>query len=102
MPDPLVTKTDTQGQEKESSKPNTKWVVSARNDDRVALWEPDTDHPDGEAFVAGKVPAEVALTSEVNGKLRMGELREATPEEISKRKAQLGAAANTPPKGPWD
>jgi hypothetical protein len=101
MPDPITTKTDAQGQEAPTSKPKTVWVVSTRTDDR-GWWERDTDHPDLDLYVAGKVPAEAALTPAVNAKLRMGELREATDAEISKRKAQLGAAAAAPAKGPWD
>ena len=31
----------------------------------VALWERDTAHPDGEAFIAGDTPVEVAETGAV-------------------------------------
>jgi hypothetical protein len=101
MPDPTTTKTDAQGQEAPASKPKTVWVVLTRSDDR-GWWERDTDHPDTDLYLNGKVPSKAALTSEVNAKLRMGELREATPEEISKREAQLGAVATAPAKGAWD
>jgi hypothetical protein len=101
MPDPVSTKTDEAGQPKSGPQSKTQWVVSARTDDKVVLWEVDAAHPGGEAYVAGKVPAEVAPTAAVNAALRQGELRDATPEEISKRKSQLGAPAAVP-KGPWE
>jgi hypothetical protein len=101
MPDPVSTKTDDQGQPKSGPGAKTLWVVSARQDDKVVLWEPETSHPGGEAFIAGKVPEEVAMTAAVNAAMRQGELREATAEEVSKRKAQLGTPV-TPSKGPWD
>lgn len=104
MADPTPTKTEAQGEKVPGSGTKTQWVVSNRADDRVAIWEPDEAHPGGEAWVAGKVPAEVAMTGEVSLKLRNEELRPATEAEIAKRKAQLAqmeqpAAAA---KGPWD
>jgi hypothetical protein len=104
MADPNPTKTDAQGQKVPGTGTKTQWVVSNRDDDRVALWEPHLDHPEGgEAWVAGKVPAEVALTPEVNARLRDEQLRPATEAEIAKRKAQL-AQMDQPSvaKGPWD
>ena len=102
MADPLTVKTDAQDQPTADSKPKTQWVVSTRDDDRVVVWDPSDQHPGGEAWVAGKVPTEVAMTPDISGKLRMGELREATGEEISKRKAQLESQIGEPVKGPWD
>lgn len=42
----------------------------------VALREVNPKHPGGEAFVAGPKPVEVALTAEVQAKLREGVLEE--------------------------
>jgi hypothetical protein len=102
MADPTPTRTDEQGQKVPGSGVKTQWVVSNLKDDRVAIWEPDTAHPGGEAFVAGKVPAEVAMTAEMNLKLRNEEIRLATPEEITKRKAQLAQMEQPSGKGVWD
>jgi hypothetical protein len=102
MPNPTTVKTDSQAEPTADSKPETTWVVSTRADDRIVVWDPTGEHPGGEAFIAGKVPAEVAMTPDISGKLRMGELREATAPEISKRKAQLAQLAEPTAKGPWD
>lgn len=104
MADPNPTKTDDQGQKVPGTGTKTQWLVSNRKDDRVALWEPDEAHPEGgHAWLAGKVPAEVALTPAVSQLLRDEQLRPATEAEIAKRKAQL-AQMDQPAvaKGPWD
>jgi hypothetical protein len=102
MPDPTTVKTDAQGEATADSKPKTTWVVSTRADERVVVWDPSDVHPGGEAWVAGKVPAEVAMTPDISGKLRMGELREATEAEIAKRKAQLATLEAPAAKGVWE
>jgi hypothetical protein len=49
------------------------WVQSGKNDGRVALFEQDERHPNGEAFVA-ETPVQVAITLLVERKLVSGEL----------------------------
>lgn len=101
MADPNPTKTDAQGEKVPGSGTKTQWVVSNRKDDRVAIWEKDDAHPGGEAYVAGKVPEEVAMTPEMSLRLRNEEIREATADEIAKRQKQIGPA-QAPAKGHWD
>ncbi len=48
---------------------------------RVALWERDAAHPDGEAFVAGDTVASVARTPAVVARLQDGTLVEVRDEE---------------------
>lgn len=48
--------------------------VKATDPDRVALWERDERHPDGEAFVYGTDAFMVALTSRVQRLLTSGVL----------------------------
>lgn len=96
MPDPVKTEAAP------APRPKTQWVVSNRDDERVALWDPDDVHPGGYAWVAGKVPDEVAMTPDVALKLRNEELRPATEAEIAKRKAQLLTLEAPAGKGVWD
>lgn len=50
-------------------------VMAAKADDRAVLWEPNPDHPGGEAFIAGDGRAvTVALTPRVQEKLTAGTL----------------------------
>jgi len=52
-------------------------VKSASRDDRVALWESNTDHPNGEAFIVGNGKThKVALTAAVQQRLNAGVLVE--------------------------
>lgn len=51
--------------EAKGTEPEYITVRSARNDNRVAFSEQHKDHPNGEAFVYGETPVEVAKTSEV-------------------------------------
>jgi hypothetical protein len=51
-------------------------VKSNRKDNRVALWEKDERHPEGEIFVAGEKVVKAAKTPAVAKKLRDGELVE--------------------------
>jgi len=53
-------------------------VQSGRDDDRVVLWERNPEHPEGEAYVAGKTPVRVARTSEVGIRLSRRDLVEVT------------------------
>ena len=55
-------------------------LVKAANPERVALWERDASHPDGEVFVAGEGVFEVALTPDVQKKLDKGMLLRVEPE----------------------
>jgi hypothetical protein len=48
--------------------------VKATDPDRVALWERDERHPDGEVFVYGADPFTVALTPRVLRLLNSGAL----------------------------
>jgi hypothetical protein len=70
------------------------WVKPGRDDGRVALFERDSRHPGGEAFVAGP-PVQVAVTTLVERKLNTGELVETTEpkpvveENIHKTKAEV-------------
>ena len=51
------------------------WVIAARDDGRVALWERDAEHPGVEVFLAaGDAGIQVARTPLVNLKLHLGEL----------------------------
>jgi hypothetical protein len=47
---------------------------------RVALWERNPAHPGGEAFVAGDLVAQVALTAEVQTRLNTGILVQVVTE----------------------
>lgn len=53
-------------------------VRSARTDDRVAFYEKNPLHPDGQAFVAGRKPVTVAKTAGVEAALATGRLVKAT------------------------
>ena len=44
--------------------------------DQVVLYEKDSDHPEGEAYIAGPAPVQVALTPKVKALLRAGKLEE--------------------------
>lgn len=55
-------------------------LVKAANPERVALWERDASHPDGEVFVAGEDAVLVALTPAVQKKLDKGVLIRVEPE----------------------
>lgn len=55
---------------------NVLWVLSARTDDRVALFEPDPRHPGGQAFVAGAQPDFVYRTPQVQQLIMQGLLIE--------------------------
>ena len=58
------------------------WVKSAKDDGRVALFEKDKLHPDGEAFVCDK-PVQVAMTPLVERMLTKGYLVQVDgPEKI--------------------
>lgn len=59
----------------------TVWVRStveqgADGGDAVVLWERHPRHPNGEAFIAGETPVEVALTAEVKKLIRDAKLEE--------------------------
>jgi hypothetical protein len=56
---------------------NVKSGLPKRNGaDVVALWEVDPSHPGGEAYVAGDKSVKVALTPEVNKRIREATLIE--------------------------
>lgn len=64
------------------------FVKSGREDNRVALWERDPRHPDGEVFITGDQPVKVARTSAVAARLNSGSLVEVSvpkPDSGSKR-----------------
>lgn len=69
-----------------AAKSATLWVLSNRQDDRVVLWERDTAHPGGEAFVAGATPACVGRTAEVERLLRDNLLTEVSEPKDGPRK----------------
>lgn len=56
---------------------NTITVESALDENRVALYERDPAHPNGEAFVGPGHQVEVARTGAVEARLQAGILREA-------------------------
>lgn len=72
----------------------TVWVISglkarANGEHPVALWEQNVAHPDGEAYVAGDKPVEVALTPAVVQKIRNDELIEVdTPPKAVREPAR--------------
>lgn len=49
-------------------------VKSATDDGKVVLWERHPDHPNQEAYVAGTNPVVVALTDEVQKRIKSGAL----------------------------
>ena len=49
-------------------------VKSATDDGKVVLWERHPDHPSQEAYVAGISPVVVALTDEVQRRIKSGAL----------------------------
>ena len=49
-------------------------VKSATDDGKVILWERHPDHPGQEAYVAGTSPVIVALTDEVQKRIKIGAL----------------------------
>lgn len=61
-------------------------VRSARDDDKVALWEPDDTHPEGEAFIAGKRPTLVAPTPGVMLAIRNGQVELATADHVKEER----------------
>jgi hypothetical protein len=55
------------------------YVVSGRADNRVALWERDTRHPDGEIWITSKTrPVQAFETSAITEKLHTKELVKTT------------------------
>lgn len=64
-------------------------VKAGRNDGKVALWERDENHPDGEVWVDGTQPEPVSVypTEAVRTKIAQGVLVEVKPE----KKAAPGA-----------
>lgn len=66
----------------------------------VALWEKDPAHPDGEVFVAGDKPVQVAMTSAVEEAINTKRLEKVSgpADEQDEPKDAAGAAA--PPKAP--
>lgn len=63
---------------------------------RVALYERHPDHPNGEAYVAGKKVVRVARTKAVDTKLHEGALVEVDPKAL---KADPGAGGEDAPDG---
>lgn len=55
---------------------NVFWVMSARTDDRVVLFERDPRHPGGEAFLAGPTPDYVYRTPQIQQLVMQGMLIE--------------------------
>ena len=49
-------------------------VKSAKDDGKVIIWERHPDHPNQEAYVAGTNPVVVALTDEVQRRIKSGAL----------------------------
>ena len=49
-------------------------VKSTAEDNRIGLWERHPDHPNQEAYVAGTNPVVVALTDEVQKRIKIGAL----------------------------
>lgn len=82
-------------------------VMSAKQDDRVALWEVHPDHPDGEIFVTGNGESyKVALTPMVKSRLNDGKLirmqSNDAVSEVATVAADTGEDATFPPAVPFD
>ena len=60
----------------------------------VALWEKDAAHPDGEIFISGPAPVEVAETAAVNDALHAGTIKK-TDAAPAKAPAPAGTATGT-------
>ena len=65
----------------------------------VALYETDTEHPDGEAYVAGPAPVRVARTPQVHRLIADGVLAETDEDEAP---APPPATTAPPPNGGED
>jgi hypothetical protein len=82
-------------------------TLPQRDDDGwpVALYEQDDAHPDGEAYVAGPDPVEVARTGLVNrriseGALEIGEGASQSPARPRLPQGRSSASAGNPPADP--
>lgn len=78
-------------------------VKGTLSDNRVALWERDDRHPNGEAFIAGDGLAQVYPTPAVKRRLADGLLTDVTPTKpVAKPKADKtdgDKGGKTPSKG---
>lgn len=81
---------------------DTIWVKSGRDDNKVALWEINPQHPaddygQHEIYVAGKdsAPVEVATTPRVNQLVRDGELVEVSAPADAKAAPAKTATTTT-------
>jgi hypothetical protein len=68
---------------------------TADGGDPVAFWERNPEHPDGEVFVAGSEPVQVAETGEVNGAIKDGRV-----VKVEGAKSKTKTAADGPPATP--
>jgi len=66
----------TEGKDADESGVEKVWVESGLDEPRVALWERDPSHPNGEAFVGPGETVEVAKTGAVASRLAAGILKE--------------------------
>ena len=66
----------TEGEDPDESGVEKIWVQSGLQEPRVALWERDPSHPNGEAFVGPGETVEVAKTGAVVSRLAAGILKE--------------------------
>lgn len=68
-------------------------VTSARDDNKVVLWEVHSDHPEGEVFVAGAMEKQVAETPLVLRRLSENQLVKVGAKVGEKRPASTKAGA---------
>lgn len=69
-------------------------VKSATDDEKVVLWERHPDHPGQEAYVAGVNPVVVALTDEVQRRIKSGALVLVQTDEPTEESASTDEGAD--------